>query len=168
MTLAEIHELYEYNAWANHRVLESCVPLTTEQFTRPLGSSFSSLRDTLVHILGAEWIWLERWMGRSPEALPSPEKFPDLASVRVGWEPVEFMLMVIVAGLREDEIQQEIDYINLQGERFAYPLRAMLVHLVNHGSYHRGQVAAMLRQLGAQPLPTDYLVFLDALARVGK
>ena len=64
MPLDLVRELYVYNYWARDRQLEACEALTEEQFLRPMGNSFSSLRDTLAHLLGAEWIWLERWRGR--------------------------------------------------------------------------------------------------------
>ncbi len=71
MNADDIRTLFEYNSWANHRALESCAALSNEQFTRDLGSSFKSVRDTLVHICGAEWLWLERFHGRSHSTLPS-------------------------------------------------------------------------------------------------
>ena len=74
--LATLRELFAYNYWARDRQLEACAALTQEQFQRPLGNSFSSLRDTLAHLVGAEWVWLERWRGRSPRALPAAEEFP--------------------------------------------------------------------------------------------
>ena len=76
MTPEEIRTLFAYDAWANGRTLDACAALTPEQFTRDLGSSFRSVRDTLAHILGAQWIWLERFHGRSPTALPKPEQLP--------------------------------------------------------------------------------------------
>src|SRR5262245_43524489 len=80
MTPEEVRILYDYNAWANHRQMNAASALTPEQFTKPLGSSFSSVRDTLAHICGAEWIWLERFQGRSPASLPDTTQFKDVAS----------------------------------------------------------------------------------------
>lgn len=164
MTPEHVRLLYEYNAWANQRVLEACGALSDEQFTRDLGSSFRSVRDTLVHIFGAEWIWLERWHGRSPTALPPATEFSTLGGIRVRWAEVERDLMDFVAGLSVADLDRVIEYRNTRGNRFAYPLRSMLQHLVNHGTYHRGQVATLLRQLGAQPRPTDLLRYCDVLA----
>ena len=70
MTPEEMRTLYDYNAWANHRQLQAASKLPAEQFVKPLGSSFGSVRDTLAHIYGAEWLWLERFQGRSPSSLP--------------------------------------------------------------------------------------------------
>ena len=75
--LETLRELYAYNYWARDRQLEACAALSQEQFLRPMGSSFSSVRDTLAHVMGAEWIWLERWRGRSPQTMPGvPEGLP--------------------------------------------------------------------------------------------
>ena len=164
MTPEQIRALYDYNAWANRRILDACGALTEEQFTRDLGSSFRSVRDTVVHILGGEWIWLERWHGRSPSALPPSSDFPTLARVRERWAEIERGLKDFVAGVSAADLDRVIEYRNTRGNRFAYPLRSMLQHVVNHGTYHRGQVTTLLRQLGAQPRPTDLLRFYDALA----
>lgn len=164
MTPEHFRLLYEYNAWANRRVLEACGALSDEQFTRDLGSSFRSVRDTLVHIFGAEWIWLERWHGRSPMALPPAMEFHTLGSVRARWAELERDLMDFVAGVSVAGLDRVIEYRNTRGNQFAYPLRSMLQHLVNHGTYHRGQVATLLRQLGAQPRSTDLLRYCDVLA----
>lgn len=169
MSRQEISRLYDYNAWANHRVLDACGALDRETFVREMVSSFPSVRDTLVHILGAEWIWLERWRGRSPgpaeaEGMFAGLAYPDLEAVRRRWQAIESDQLNFIRALREAELGRVIEYINLEGHRFAYPLREMLVHLVNHGSYHRGQVVTLLRQMGAQPAATDYLRYLDVLA----
>ena len=81
MTSDEVRKLYDYNKWANRRIVECCRPIDSSAFTKNLGNSFSSLRDTLAHIIGAEWVWLERWQRRSPKKLLASEEFPDLASV---------------------------------------------------------------------------------------
>lgn len=169
MTLEEVRELYAFNAWANQRVLDSSAALPAEQFTRDLGSSFRSVRDTLTHIVGSEWVWLERWQGRSPEPKPTLERyggehFPDLASVRAHFQEVDAGLVQFVRSVSEAGLGRSVEYVNFLGHRFAYPLHSMLWHLVNHGTYHRGQVTTMLRQLGVQPHATDYLRYLDVLA----
>jgi uncharacterized damage-inducible protein DinB len=82
MTPEEMSLLYDFNAWANHRTIDAVATLTPEQFTKPMGSSFSSVRDTLAHICGGEWVWLERFLGRSPSAMPDNSRFADLDSLR--------------------------------------------------------------------------------------
>lgn len=85
----ELRLLYHYNSWANHRMLDASSTLSPEQFARELRSSFSSVRDTVVHIMGVEWLWLERWNGRMPTALLCGAEFPDVASIRLRWAEIE-------------------------------------------------------------------------------
>jgi uncharacterized damage-inducible protein DinB len=151
--------LYDYNSWANHRTLDACAALSEEQFTRDLGSSFRSVRDTLAHICGVEWLWLERWHGRSHNALPPAAEFPNLGSLRRRWDEVERNLLDYVASLTAEDIQRIIQHKTTQGVQQAAPLWQMLPHLVNHGTYHRGQVATLLRQLSAKPISTDMIFF---------
>ena len=159
MNAEDFRILYEFNSWANRRVLDSCAALSNEQFTRDLGSSFKSVRDTLAHIMGAEWIWLERWHGRSPQALLVAEDYPDLEAVRARWVEIERDLTDFVAALSDEDIARVYDYKTAAGVPFSSPAWQMLQHLVNHGSYHRGQITAFLRQLGAKPQGTDLIAF---------
>ena len=159
MTPEHIRLLYEYNSWANRRALDACATLSSEQFIRDLGSSYRSVRDTLAHIMGGEWFWLERCRGRSPSAVPSPEPFPDLASLRARWQPIERELHEFVATRTAEDLARVHHYITTEGNPNSQPLWQILQHVANHGSYHRGQVATMLRQLGAKPQFTDLIYF---------
>ncbi|HXZ43620.1 MAG TPA: DinB family protein, partial [archaeon] len=89
MNRQDILTLYDYNAWANARVLGTVEPLTAEAFLRDLKSSFPSVRDTLAHILAAEWIWLRRWHGESPSKLLAAAAFPTLAGLKDRYAAVE-------------------------------------------------------------------------------
>lgn len=159
MNIEDFRTLYNYNSWANHRTLDACAPLTPEQFTRDLGSSFRSVRDTLFHICGAEWIWLERWHGRSPTTLPTAADFPDMESVRRRWVEVERNLLDYVASLTQEDVQRVIQFKTTAGVQYAQPLGHCLQHLANHGTYHRGQMATLLRQLGAKATSTDLIAY---------
>lgn len=161
MNIAYVSELYGYNRWANQQTLSAASALSAEMFTRTLGGSFGSVRGTLGHIYGAEWIWLERWHGRSPTKLPQPD-FPDIGSLEKKWAMVEHARDEYLRTLTEAALHSPMAYTNLQGQRFAYPLWQQLAHVVNHSSYHRGQITTLLRQLGAQPASTDLLRYYDA------
>ncbi len=164
MDLNYIHELYDYNRWANHRTLAAASRLDAEALLRPMGNSFSSLRDTLAHILGAEWIWLERWQGRFPRALLEPASFPDIQALELRWKPVEQDQARFIQALTSQRLEEDLAYINRTGQRFSYPLWQQMVHVVNHSSYHRGQVTTLLRQLGAEAVSTDFLEYYDEKA----
>ena len=161
MNKQDVEYLYEYNRWANARLLDAASKLTPEQFSRDLQSSHRSVRDTLAHILAAEWIWLERWKGVSPNALLIPSDFPTVESLETRWAVVEGDYTEFINGVTDGSLATVIAYTNTRGEDWAYPLGQMLQHVMNHSSYHRGQVTTMLRQLGAEVNPVDLLVFMD-------
>ncbi len=169
MTPSEIHELFLYNQWANRRSQGACEALSPEQFTRNLGSSFPSVRDTLAHIVRGEWIWLGRLRGQSDPPLPPGSEFPDLAAVRARLEELDSALLQFVSELNAAGLERIVEYKSLAGEKFADPLTPLLQHLVDHGTYHRGQVATLLRQLGVKPASTGFVVFLrERAANAGK
>ena len=164
MQLEAIRELYDYNHWANERVLSAMTPITDDMFTRNMGNSFASLRDTLAHILGAEWIWLERWLGRSPKALLSASDFPTLQALQLRWAAVRLDQNQYIKTLVPDRLNDDVSYTNTRGERYSYALWRQMLHVLNHSSYHRGQVTTLLRQMGAEPAGTDLLVYYDQAA----
>lgn len=105
----------------------------------------------------AEWLWLERWLGRSP-GFPT-ESFADLASLRSRWQKIDSDLSAFVQRLTSSDLDRVVEYKNTKGRAFSNPMRQMLQHLVNHGTYHRGQITTLLRQLGATPVATDLIAF---------
>jgi uncharacterized damage-inducible protein DinB len=157
MTPEEMRVLYDFNAWANHRSLEAAAKLTDEQFVKPMGSSFGSVRDTLAHVCGAEWIWLERFQGRSPASLPDVLECADAASLRAKWLEQEARLLAFVAKLTQEDLNRVLEYETMKFGVYSNPLWQSMQHVVNHGTYHRGQVTTLLRQLGAQPILTDLM-----------
>jgi uncharacterized damage-inducible protein DinB len=159
MTPEEIVALYEFNAWANHKTLDAAGALSREQFVRELGSSFSSVRDTLVHIYGVEWIWLERLRGRSPVVFPATKEFAEVGKLQPQWTELETMQLQYARGITQAELDEVMDYQTLSFGRGRNPRWQMMQHVVNHGTYHRGQVTTLLRQLGAKALGTDLINF---------
>jgi uncharacterized damage-inducible protein DinB len=151
--------LFQYNQWADRRMVEACSALSNEQFTRDLGSSFRSVRDTLVHLYGAEWVWNERIEGRSPTSLVAGTGFPDLASVRTKLEEMDSFYIDYVTRLTPEDLEHVIHYKSFAGEEFSNPLWQTLHQLTNHASYHRGQLITLLLQLGAKPVTTDLIAF---------
>jgi uncharacterized damage-inducible protein DinB len=167
VTKDDFRLLHEYDRWANHRILRAASALTPEQFTRGLGGGFRSVRDTLMHIIEGEWGWLQYWKELSPgpgflpdlwtraDALFNPAAFPDIAAVQSKWAEVE---------------KEQAEFVNRVSTQFlekVFPVRSrqislahLMQHLVNHSTYHRGQIALMLRQLDAEPQATDFHVFL--------
>ena len=161
-TLDALRQLYDYNYWARDEQLACCSTLTPEQFLRPMGSSFSSVRDTLAHLLAVEWVWLERFKGRSPRAIPAwLDELKTPESIGGRWKEVERDMRAYLGVLNADMLAGPLSYVNIKGEPWTYPLEKPLFHLVNHQTYHRGQVTTLLRQLGAKAVPLDFLVYCD-------
>jgi uncharacterized damage-inducible protein DinB len=167
MTKDDIQLLYEYDRWANNRVMQAVSALSAEQFTRDLRGSFRSVRDTLVHIIAGEWGWLAYWKEPSPsstfltdlrarrDALFNPAVFPDVAAVQLKWLAVEKVQVEFVNRLTDESLEKMVPFRTTQ-----IRLAHLMQHLANHSTYHRGQIALMMRQLDAAPLATDFHVFL--------
>ncbi|MBZ5559636.1 MAG: DinB family protein [Acidobacteriia bacterium] len=160
MNLQDLRTLLEYHYWARDRLLDALDPLTSEQFNRDLGSSFKSIRETVVHVYAAEWAWHSRWQGQSPTALMKSDGFPDVAAVRRAWADHEAKMRAFLESLGEAGLTRVLEYKLLNGQPGASPFWQMLQHVVNHASYHRGQVTTMLRQIGASPAKSmDMIAF---------
>jgi len=167
MTKDDIQLIYEYDRWANNKVLQAVSALSPEQFTRDLGGSFRSVRDTLVHIIGGEWIWLAYWkdppesaafladLRKRREALFSPDAFLNVAAVQLKWAEVEKEQTDFVNRVTNESLEKMLPFRTAQAR-----LAHLMQHLANHSTYHRGQVALMMRQLDAEPPATDFHVFL--------
>jgi uncharacterized damage-inducible protein DinB len=155
----EYKELYAFNRWANLRMLDAAGALTDEQIVQDLGSSFRSVRDTLVHIMSAEWVWFSRWKGYSPTSFPEQWKPLMLYDIKEEWTVVDTALQLFVRSLHDSDLERVISYRSIAGESFSSPLPQMLRHVVNHGTYHRGQITTMLRQLGVPAAATDLIAW---------
>jgi uncharacterized damage-inducible protein DinB len=155
----EIRTLFAYNRWANLRFLDALSVLTDEELGRNMGSSFPSVAETLVHLLGAEWIWLERWSGRSPSGFPDAYTLNSVAAVRIRWDTLWREQRAFLDGLGDDDLARPVAYTNLAGADYTQPLGDLLRHVVNHATYHRGQLTTLLRQLGHGAPGTDLVTF---------
>lgn len=155
--------LYAYNNWANQRILDTCEQLTQEEFLRGEGSSTAnpSIRDTLVHTMGAQEIWLARWGGVSPRHLLDPKDFGTLALVRQYWNQVERHTQGFMDAVQDDVLKATMNYTNMRGEPFAYPRWQTMVHQVNHATQHRSEIAHLLTQMNHSPGNLDVLVYMN-------
>ena len=158
MTADDIRQLLDYHYWARDRVIEAVRPLTLSAFTAPRDSSFSSIRDTLAHTYLAEWAWYSRWQGHSPTAFPALDQFADVESLSSAWHDTEQQLRAFVQPMSDRDVTRVISYRMFSGVEAASPIWQMVQHVVNHASYHRGQVTTMLRQAGEKPAKSMDLI----------
>lgn len=160
MTPAEGKVLLGYNAWANRRLLGAAGALPDGLTERDLGTSYGSVSGTLRHIAWGEWLWLGRWQESAPQG-SDPRDADGLTALTVRWAEIAREQFGLFNGASRADLERSITYENPPGTSWTYPLNEMVRHVVNHSTYHRGQVASLLRQLGHTPEPTDYLVYFD-------
>jgi len=163
MNKQDLFLLYKYNQWANAKILNAVANVTTDQYLAPATFPHGGLRSTLVHALFAEWIWRNRWEGNSPTHRLRTEDFPTIESLRARWLAEEKQLMDFAEGVTDERLNQPFSYTNTAGKSFTRILWHAMVHLVNHGTQHRTEAAAMLTDFGCSPGDIDLIYFLDEI-----
>ena len=158
-----VRSLYDYSAWANQRILETAGNLSEDQFLEKVGPSQGSLRNTFVHTMSGQWIWLERWQGISSPATMNGADFPDLASIRNCWKEIESDTRQYLDRLEPDQLAKVISYTKTEGNPRAHPLWQLVRHQANHQTQHRSEAAVMLTNLGHSPGDIDIMVYLSAM-----
>src|SRR5258708_27151102 len=114
--------LYDYNYWANAKILEAAEQLSEAQFIEETKDGHGSLRGTLVHALGAEWMWRSRWQGTSPTEDLREGDLPTLGALRERWPEAERQMRAFLEALREEDVQRVVQYTNTRGQTYAAPL----------------------------------------------
>jgi len=157
-----MHEIVDYSYWANGRYLAVAEGLTEEQLHRSQGHSWGSVHSALVHIMSSESRWLSRWQGVSPRSHLDPADYPRVTTIREAWRDLEGQLRAFLERQEESDLLKPIQYANFKGEQFRVPLWQMWMHVVNHGTHHRGELAAMFALMNV-PHPEEEAIqyFLD-------
>lgn len=159
MRVEDLGRLYDYGYWANRRLFAALQPLTPEQFTQTVAGSFGSIRTTLVHILSAEWGWLERCGGARRGDRLDPERYPTLESVVVEWARVEGYTREFLSGLEDADLSRAIEFSLATGPKHVVPVGDLLQQGALHAIHHRGQVAMLTRMLGVTPGNFDFVIY---------
>ena len=160
MNIEEVKELFEYGSWATSRTFAVTEGMTQEQRETTVTSSFESVIATLAHIVGGEWVWLNRWSGESPTTFPSWVLKPEVAELKRILKGVEADRMVFLNRLSDADLTRAVSYHAFDGKGYSLPLGKLIRHLVNHSTYHRGQLATQMRQVGITPPSTDFSRYL--------
>jgi len=157
-----LQHLYDYTYWANKRYLAVAEGLSEEQLFRKQGHSWDSIHGVLLHMLSSEWVWLQRWHGTSPKEHLSRQAFPTLSAIQERWRTIEAEMRAFLESQSEESLETPLAYTHFSGETFRVPLWQMLLHVPNHETHHRGELAAMFARMDV-PHPEEELLqyFLD-------
>lgn len=158
-----VRGLLGYTIWADRAVLDAMKAVSAEDLARATGTSFGSLLGTMAHILGSEQLWLSRFLGVPLARLPGVDDFPSLDALLASYDDFWPQLEFFLASLLAEQLDQEFVWTNTRGETHSAPFRQVLLHFVNHATYHRGQVVSLLRQLGHEPPHTDLVYYRGEL-----
>ncbi|HLF57358.1 MAG TPA: DinB family protein [Thermoanaerobaculia bacterium] len=160
--LHAIRGLLAYTIWADRQLLVAAAEISAEDLARDTGTSHRSVLGTLAHVLGAEQLWLSRFLGVPLTRVPNLEDFPNLDVLRASWEDFWPQLEFFLASLTSEQVAGDFTWTNTEGATHTAPFQQVLLHFVNHATYHRGQVAAQMRQLGHAPPSTDLVYWRGA------
>lgn len=152
----DLHSLYAYNRWATALVVSAVRSLTPEQYAQQPVPGWSSVRDTVVHVAGATDIWLRRLRGEVVTVRPTEQDVPTLDDAVRLFDQAHDGFDQLLATLTPERLRSILHYRNLAGQEFRQPIWAVLRHVVNHATYHRGQIASKLKRLGFSCPDTDF------------
>lgn len=166
MNMQEIRLLHAFNSWASNRIFDAVMPLPATEVMKDMKSSHGSLHGTLLHMTGAEKIWLSRWVGAPEARLIAASDFPTIAAVRRVWEETGFATAKFLGTMNERKLQETFTMTTTTGKVFTHAYWQAIQHVVDHSTYHRGQVVSLLRQLGHTPPGTGLIVFYRETAKL--
>jgi uncharacterized damage-inducible protein DinB len=151
--------LYAYNRWADDRVVAAARRLTSEQYLQEPTPGWSSTRATLVHLADATNMWARRLRGEAVTARATEAEFPTLDDAARLFDTAHDAFDRLLPTFTPERLAAVWTYRTLEGRELRLPLWAVLRHVVNHATYHRGQVASKLKRLGVDPLATDFVLW---------
>lgn len=167
MTLQELKILHAFNSWATNRIFNTCEAMPTEDYHRDLKSSHKSIHGTLVHMVGAEKMWLSRWVGTPDQVFLSEKEAPDVSALRAIWEKNGFETAKFLGLMNDKKLLATFSFKNMKGEQLGQTYWQAFQHVVDHSTYHRGQVVVMMRQTGTTPPSTGLINFYRETAKLG-
>jgi uncharacterized damage-inducible protein DinB len=152
MQIEQIKELYDYDRWANERLWEAVAGLSLDELNADIHNGIGSILATLLHIVSAAWLWRTRWQGTMPTSMLKGEDFPTLQSIRTRGIEEEGQIQRFLATLRDEDLSREFRYTRMTPDQvFTQPLWKTILHLINHQTQHRSEIAMQLTALNHSP-----------------
>lgn len=167
MTLNEIKLLHAFNSWADNRIFEGVAQLTPEQYVRDMKSSHGSIHGTLTHLVGAEKMWLSRWVAKPDAALLSANDVASLKGLKEIWERVGYDTAKFLSTMNDKKLQETFTYTTTKGQQYTYVYWQAIQHVADHSTYHRGQIITLMRQLDVTPPSTGLSLFYRETNKAG-
>jgi uncharacterized damage-inducible protein DinB len=159
MTLQEIRLLHAYNAWATNKLFDALAPCSAEETTTDMKSSHGSILGTMTHLVGAEKIWLARWVGTPGATMLKQSEVPTLTDLRKVWETTGYETARWLGSMTDKKLLDTFSMASAKGEIFTHVYWQAIQHVVDHSTYHRGQVITLMRQIGKVPPSTGLITF---------
>lgn len=149
----------KFMQWGDERIMAAAGNVHADEYYRDRGISFGSLHKLLVHVMGAQWVWLQRWKGNSPPKLPDVADYPTRESIAGYWPVLHREFIDFIAAENSETLLRSIHYRNSRGEAFTLPLLELILHTLDHGTYHRGQANTLIKLAGGTPVSINYFEF---------
>lgn len=153
----DVLKLVEYNIWANRLMGKQIESLSPELFDKPLAGSFGSIKATITHVMESDWLWMNRFKGIPLAKVPAWQ-LDNAADIYREWKIVQEDMLSVARTLAVDK-NKMIAFVTRKGMHYELPFEDLIIHIANHGTYHRGQLTDMIRVVGGQPVSTDYFIF---------
>jgi len=153
----QLVQLYEYNIWANERVMNHLKSLPDGTFTKEVDLGFKSIAEVISHMISADEVWFARIKGESPPSL-ARTPFTNIEEASSYQNKLQTQIHEYL--MSTNDIEKIVSYSNTKGEKFQNSILEIMQHVVNHGTYHRGNISTILNSLGIKGILTDYIAYL--------
>jgi len=155
-----LRDMYEYVRWADHQLITAARSVNDECYHKEQGISLGSIHKLQVHMMAVQWVWLCRWRGESPTRIENHTDYPTRDAVEQRWPLVHSAVFDFLGLQSPKSLAREVQYRNLKGEIFTVPLAELMMHVVDHAAYHRGQLNTMIKKIGGSPLQVSYVNYV--------
>jgi len=158
-TVEQMRELFDFLRWGDIQMLQAAATVPEVEYLRERGISIGSIHKVLLHSMAVEWLWLQRWEGKSPARIENETNHPSLAALEERWPVIHLALTQFLDQQDLDSLAANVQYQNMRGEAMSNTLSDLMIHLVDHGTYHRGQINSMIKMGGGKPAAVGYHIF---------
>jgi uncharacterized damage-inducible protein DinB len=159
VTKEHLQAMFDYVRWSDQQMLAASRTVNDEGYFKEQQISLGSIHKLLVHCMAAQWIWLSRWRGESPTRLENQDDYPTRDALMQRWPLVHSAMTDFLGTQTPKSLARDVQYRNTRGELFSLPLADLMLHVIDHGTYHRGQINTMIKRTGGQPANISYLQY---------